>query len=373
MITLAYQYRFFPDNDQKAQLANEFGCARFVWNWALDQKKSCWKNGKLNVSYEEISKEFTQLRNATGFEFLKIPARTTSTNKLRDLDQAFSNFYNSRTRKRKGELIGKPKFKNIDSKKSIRYRDVFLKNKQLKIPKLGKYINIKWHRDLPVDARILSATISQNLIGGYYISICFESNISNILEVNSNQIGLDLGIKNYVVDSNGDKRNLPSKLKQLDKKLKKLSSKFSKAKNGSKRQKKLKHRKRRCQNKINNIKKNFIHELTTEIVKLNQLICIETLKIKQMQKNRSYAPKIQVQSWGEFYRCLKYKAVKFGRVVVEVDQYYASSKICNSCGYKNTELIGTKDRSWICPVCETNHDRDINAAINIRNEGIKIL
>lgn len=282
---------------------------------------------------------------------------------------------NPKTRK-----VGKPKFKKFDKDGvqkcyfAIDANEIIYRNGKLKLPKFKDSLNINWHRKLPETAKIKSACITKKLNGHYHISITFTSENTYKLPETNEVIGLDMGITTYCIDSNGNKYNLPKSIKKLVKKYRALQKQLSTAKTGSKNRAKIKQRMRDTNEKISNIKADWIHKTTTQIVTNNQVICIESLDIEQMKSNKKYTPAIQQQSWGEFFRCLKYKAEKFNRILIAIDQWYPSSQICNECGYRNYQIKGnTKVRAWICPNCQVEHDRDINAAINILKQGIELL
>ena len=373
MAILAYQYRFYPNEEQKQQLDIEFNAARKIYNWGLGLKKSTYETDGVSLNKNAISCRLTQLKKEN--TNWRNASDSVLRRSLAHMDDAFQNFFKSATGKRKGERVGFPKFKHKDVKKAIEYSaqtksDVVLRNGKLKVPKIG-FINIHWSRPLPADARLLKANVSL-VSNKYLISITFETNISANLEPNTNCVGIDMGIKTFATTSDGEMIELPSVLKKLTGRLRRTQSRSSKAKNGSKRQKKLAKKKQRVQAKINNIKTDFIHKITTQLVKINGFVFVEGLNIKQMLQHKGYASAIQQQSWGEFFRCLKYKAEKFNRVYLPIGKYFASSQLCSACGKKNLSIKGsTRIRQWKCS-CGASHDRDVNAAINIKHEGFRL-
>lgn len=380
---LAHEYRCYPTEDEKQFIAQTSGACKVVYNIAVAANKEAtakyWAHieaggTKKNipddakpVSWQQISNQVTQLKKTERYAFLNESPQNAQAKAIKNYGTAQTNRIDGRAKA--------PRFKHFDkdARQVVSFTaggaNIIYRNGKLKLPGMKDSFNIHWHRPLPADAKIKEATIKRNLIGHYYISICFETNILPEPNNTTGSIGIDLGIKDYAICSNGEVFNLPSKLNGLYKKVKKLSSKFSKAKNGSKRQKKLKQSRRKVNQKIDNIKSNALHEISNKLVKENDFIAIEDLAVKEMQGNKRFAPEIQKQSWGEFRRLLKYKAEKFGVILVPVYRYFASSQTCSSCGKINKQMKNVKERRMICS-CGANHDRDVNAAINILTKGL---
>lgn len=330
-----------------------------------------YKSEKKSLSFNECSEELTVLKKSEDTLWLKEPDKFALQYTLKDLDQAYQNFFREIKKGNKGQ--GFPKFK---SKKNNRrkYRTAYTNNnievleKHIKLPKLGK-VKARIHR--PIEGKIVNATIEQTPSGKYFVSVCCSEVPVSILEESNNNIGLDLGLKELMVDSNGNKYENLKPYCQLEKKLgkeqKRLSRKEKQSNNYYRQRKKV----GRLHERIRNIRVDYLHKLSHKIINDNQVICLENLNVNGMLKNHKLAKHISDSSWYELKRQLEYKAYWYGRSIVAIDRFYASSKLCHKCKYKYEDL-DLSIRYWTCPVCHTEHDRDINAAINIREEGLRI-
>lgn len=366
----AYKFRLYPNKEQEILIQKTFGCSRFVFNRYLAKRKELYEVSKESISLNTLYLDLTQAKKE--FEWLREVDSTALQASVKDLDTAYQNFFR---RVKKGEKPGFPHFKSKkQNRKSYKTKQngntIQILDKYVKLPKLGL---VKCKVSKQVQGRILNATVSQNPSGKYFVSVCCTDVEVEPLPSTGAVVGIDLGIKEFAITSDGVAVPNPKYLRKSEKKLSKLQKQLSRKTIGSNNRNKARLRVARQHEKVANQRQDFLHKLSTQLIKEYDLICIEDLQVKNMVRNHKLAKSISDVSWSEFVRQLQYKSDWYGRYIQKVDRFYPSSQTCSVCGYINRDTKSLAVREWRCLECDTHHDRDLNAAMNILNEGLRLI
>lgn len=363
MKTRAYKYKMKPTFKQQECLNKAFGCCRFIYNWGLDKKIQSYKQAKKAIGYVELAHELTKLKNDGEHEWLKEVNNTSLQQSLRNLDAAFVKFF----REKKGFPKFKSKKKNIESAKYINAVHFDFDNWKVKIPKIG-WVKLCKNKTFDLSMKYGTLTVSKDKCGDYWCSIVVydveEKPKTKVLIDKS--VGIDLGIKDYAILSDGTKYGNPKFLEKGQKRLKMLQRKFARTQKKSNRHEALRLKVAKYHRDIANRRSDFLHKLSSMLTEQYDTICLEDLNVEGMMKNKHLSNSIQSAAWSEFVRQLKYKSDWYGKNVVFIGRFEPSSKTCSKCGYVKSDLQ-LNDREWVCPKCGEKHDRDVNAAINIRD------
>ena len=369
LYTKGYKYRIYPNKAQVNRIENIFGCCRFVFNYFLTLRRTAWKISGQSINYVLSTKILTSLKKYRPYVFLASSDSMALQESLKDLDRAYQNFFDKRN--------SYPNYKSKHfHKQSYRTRNVNncirIEGKHILLPKIGK-VKMVCHRPVPDDWKLKSVTVSQEPDGKYYVSVLFEY-VTSIVEVPSKTImGLDYSMSSLYVDSDGNSCGYPKFYKQALDRLAREQRKLSKMEKGSNNYYKQRKKVARLHKHISNQRKDFLHKQSTEIANRVDTVCIENLDMKKMSQEYNFGKTISDNGWGLFTNYLEYKLRDRGKHYVKIDKFYPSSQICHCCGFKNEEIKDFAIRKWTCPKCKNEHDRDVNAAINIRNEGLRIL
>jgi putative transposase len=360
----AYKYRFYPSEEQKRMLAQTFGCCRYVYNWALRERTDAYYQRGERLYYEGTAQRLVLLKKQRETTWLNDVSSVVLQQALRHLDQAFRNFFEGRA--------DYPTFKKKRNQQSATYASNAFTwdGEYLTLAKMDAPLDILWHRPLPAGCKPRSVTITKDEAGRYFVSMLIEEEIPP-LPVTPNMVGLDLGIKSMVIESNGQMHGNPKFFAKDEKKLAKAQGRLAKKQKGSKNRAKARCKVARIHKKIADRRRDYQHKLSTKMIRENQVVCVESLQVKQMIKNHSLAKAISDVGWSEFVRQLEYKAVWYGRTLVKIDKWYPSSKRCFDCGHL-LDSLSLDVRHWTCPECGVQHDRDINAAKNILSAGLAV-
>ena len=353
----AYKFRIYPTTEQESVLRQTLGCCRFVYNWALAQKREAWVTQKKSVSHNAVSRALTAMKETEERKWLNNVSSVCLQQTLRNLDTAFVNFF-----KKRGAY---PAFKARKNGGSARFlpNAFHVSGDSLFVAKIKTPIKGSWSRKFAGEAS--QVTVSQNAAGQWFASFLCDENIQT-LPPSDNKVGVDLGISAFATLSNGEKFSQPKKVRSLRKKLARLQRKHSRKQKHSKNREKARRKTARLYQRVSNVRTDFLHKLSTKLIRENQVIALEDLSVKNMVKNRRLSRAISEQGWREFRTMLDYKCKWYGRELIIVDRFYPSSKTCSCCGRKKN--LSLDKREWTCE-CGVTHDRDINAAKNILAAG----
>ena len=358
----AYKYRMYPTEEQANILARTFGCCRFVYNWALRQRTDAFFQRGERLYYNQLAVLLTKLKKQEEAAWLSEVSSVPLQQSLRHLDTAFRNFFEGRAEY--------PTFHKKHAGQAATYAaNAFTwDGKQLTLAKMDTPLDIHWSRSLPKGCKPTTVTLSKDCAHRYFVSLLVEEDIKHLPGVKK-QVGLDLGLKSMLITSDGHTYGNPKFFAKDEKKLAKAQRRHARAKKGGKNRRKAQLKVARLHARIAERRKDYQHKLSTQIIRENQVVCVESLSVKNMLQNHSLAKAISDVGWSEFIRQLAYKAEWYGRSLVRIDKWYPSSKRCFDCGHLLDSL--TLDvRHWICPECGVSHDRDINAARNILAVGL---
>ena len=360
-----YKARLYPTKEQQDILNRTFGSCRFVYNRFLAERIRSYKEDGVSLTYSKTANMLTVLKHAREYLWLNEVDSMALQEALRNLDRAYQSFFRGNARF--------PKFHSKHSRQSYRTRNqgngIRIVGNTVRIPKVGcvKYKGLK-----RFDGRILNAAVSKSASGKYYISLCVEE--ENVPLTNAGcMIGLDVGIKEFYTDSNGNTVANPKTYRRHEKKLIREQRRLSRKQKGSNNRRKQRIRLAARHEKIANIRSDFLHKQSRQLANENQVVCMEDLNVKGMLRNHHLAKAISDVSWSEFFRQLEYKTAEHGGVVIKVPAFYPSSQTCSCCGYKNPLVKNLSVREWDCPKCGTHHTRDGNAAMNILHKGLEML
>lgn len=369
-----FKYRIYPNESQRDQIARTFGCCRFVYNRALDVKKTAYSETGKSIATNDLIKMIPAWKRDPDTSWLAQVDSMALQQSIRDLDRAYKNFFR---RVREGGKPGFPKFKSRrHARQSYRTNGgKVLDRNHIALPKLG---NVRAKVSRPLQGRFISVTVSLDAAGRYFATFLCTGVPAKDTTATDREVGIDLGVKTLATLSDGTKIENPRGLERYERKLAREQRRLSRRKGARKSEKQsrryLKQRKRvaRIHAKIADARTDALHKVTTMLVDENQVLCMEDLNAKGMMKNHHLAKAVTDASFGEFARLLEYKCAERGRSLVKIGRFYPSSKTCSACGHR-LDALPLSVRSWDCPACGAHHDRDVNAARNILTEGKRIL
>ena len=363
----AIKVRLYPTSEQRHELAFQFGAMRWAYNYALNWRSKAWKEQGESISKRQTLDQLVSLKKEEKTNWLKQADSQALQQSVIHLDEAFKRFFKSQGRY--------PRFKNRHTKQSVSYpqRVKIVDSNCLYLPKIGN-VRAVFHRE--ISGTIKTVTVSKTLTGKYFASVLCDDGSTTPEPCKSllvdQVVGVDMGLSHLAIEHSGKKTENPRFLKRSAHNMRRKQKALSRKKKGSANRSKARVLVAKAHEKTTNTRNDFQHKLSKQLIDENQAVCVETLKVKNMLKNRKLAKHIADASWGELVRKLEYKAQWAGKHLVKIDQWFASSKTCHSCHNKVKDME-LSTRQWVCDSCGTEHDRDINAALNIRQQGILML
>jgi putative transposase len=368
----AFKVTLIPNQSQEILINKSIGCARFVYNHFLALKQELYLTEQKTLNYNACSQQLTLLKKE--IEWLQEVDKFALQNSLRNLETAYKNFFADLKKVKGKKNVGFPKFKKKHGckqsyKTNLTNNNIQIIENRLKLPKLGW---IKFHKSQEITGNLVNVTVTRTTSGKYIASILCETEIEKHPQVTQN-IGLDLGIKFYLVTSDGEVVDNPKYYRIQKRKLRKAHKKLSRTTKGSSNRVKAKIKLAQTYERITNSRDDFLHKLSTRLIKENSIICIEDLQVANMVKNQKLALSISDASWAKFVTMLEYKALWHDRIVQKVGTFFPSSQTCNHCGFINPLVKDLKLREWSCPGCSSYNLRDNNAALNILGEGLRLM
>lgn len=361
----AFKYRFYPTTDQENLLRRTMGCVRLVYNKALAARTEAWYQRQERVDYVQTSSMLTSWKQQSEFEFLNVVSAVPLQQGLRHLQKAFTNFWAGRAKYpnfKKKHHGGSAEF----TKAAFRWQDG-----QVFLAKCTPPLPIRWSRQIPTGCSPSTITVKLDARGRWFVSLLVDDHTVKPLPKTNKSIGLDVGVTSLIATSNGDKIANPKHFKRLHKKLRQAQKALSGKQKGSNNRHKARLTVAKVHGRITDARRDFLHKLTTQLVRENQTIVVEDLALQNMVKNPKLALHISDASWGELTRQLIYKCQWYGRELVKIDRWFPSSKRCGNCGHLLSKMP-LNIRVWDCPNCGTHHDRDINASKNILAAGLAV-
>lgn len=357
----SYRYRFYPSPKQSDLLIRTFGCARFVFNRGRELREAAWKERRERCGYNQTSLMLTAMKKDPAYRWLTDVSCAPLQQALRQLDKGYSNFFRKTARY--------PRYRTKDGGQSIEFtRETFsYRDGKLKLAKMDKPLEVVWSRALPEAPS--TVTVIREADGRWYVS-CRINRQAERLE-GGEEVGIDLGLTHFATLSTGEKIANPRHINNRQKRLARLQRQMAKKQKSSKNRAKARLKVARAHSAVRHARQDFLHKLSTKLIRENQTICVEDLNVRGMLKAKLHSRSISDASWGEFRRMLTYKSAWHGRDLVVIDRFYPSTRVCSCCGSPGNKL-NLSAREWTCPACGETHDRDVNAAKNILARGQRV-